>query len=143
VDKAVALISEPDWAMRELMKRALRDAGFETLDSGSFVEFDLKLRSRSLRTASCALLVLADVLSSRSQPAISALAELRAADELLEPQVMLTREFGSDQQEPPRDLGGCTIAAVLDKPFDLALFQAIAYRYRTSSAPSEGAGAHQ
>ncbi|HEX2678980.1 MAG TPA: hypothetical protein VHM19_20160, partial [Polyangiales bacterium] len=78
------------------MKRALRDAGFETLDSGSFVEFDLKLRSRSLRTASRALLVLADVLSSRSQSSISALAELRAAEDRLQPQVVLTREFGSD-----------------------------------------------
>lgn len=143
MDKAVALISEPDWALRELMKRALRDAGFETLDSGSFVEFDLKLRSRSLRTASRALLVLADVLSSRSQPAISALAELRAADDLLQPQVVLTREFGSDSLEPPRALGGCTVAAVLEKPFDFSLFQAIAYRCRTSSPAGESAGAPQ
>lgn len=141
MDKAVALISEPDWAMRELMKRALQDAGFETLDSSSFVEFALKLRSRSLRTAPRALLVLADVLSSRSQSAIFALAEVRAADALLEPQVVLTREFGSDQQEPPRDLGGCTVAAVLEKPFDFSLFQAIAYRCRTSSPPSESVGA--
>lgn len=138
MDTAVALISEPDWAMRELMKRALSEAGFETLDSSTFVEFDLKLRSRRLRSAPRALLVLSDVMSSRSQPALSALSALRVAEELVEAQVVLTREFGSPSREAPQNLGGCTVAAVLEKPFDLTLFQAIAYRCRTSVATEEG-----
>lgn len=123
--------------MRELMKRALSEAGFETLDSASFVEFDLKLRSRRLRTAPRALLVMADVLSTRSEPSLSALAALRVAEELVEPQVVLTREFGTPSQETPRDLGGCTVAAILEKPFDLGLFQAIAYRCRTSEEAAQ------
>lgn len=141
MDTAVALISEPDWALRELMKRALSEAGFETLDSSNFVEFDLKLRSRRLRTAPRALLVLSDVMSSRSQPSLSALSTLRAEGELVQPQVVLTREFGSPSREAPRDLGGCAVAAVLEKPFDFVLFQAIAYRYRTGSVTEEGGAA--
>ncbi len=143
MDKAVALISEPDWAMRELMRRALEDAGFETLDSSSFVEFGLKLQSRRLRTAPRALLVLADTMSSRSQPVISALAAQRVAGDLQEPELLLTREFGSTAQDAPRDIGGCRVAAVLEKPFDFSLFQAIAYRCRTSSSAAHGTEAAQ
>ncbi|MDF3064649.1 MAG: hypothetical protein K0R38_250 [Polyangiaceae bacterium] len=127
--------------MRDLMKRALSEAGFATLDSSSFVELDLKLRSRLLRTAPRALLVLADVMSSRCQPSLAALAALRLEDELDEAQVVLTREFGSASSDAPRDLGGCTVAAVLEKPFDLTLFQAIAYRCRTASALDARQGA--
>lgn len=127
--------------MRDLMKRALSEAGFATLDSSSFVELDLKLRSRLLRTAPRALLVLADVMSARCQPSLAALAALRLEDELQEAQVVLTREFGSAPRDAPRDLGGCTVAAVLEKPFDLTLFQAIAYRCRTASALDARQGA--
>ncbi|RYZ02021.1 MAG: hypothetical protein EOO73_33405 [Myxococcales bacterium] len=143
MDTAVALISEPDWAMRELMKRALTEAGFETLDSASPLELELKLRSPRLRTAPRALLVLADALCSRSQTALAALAALRAESELGEPQVLLTREFGTSPAEAPRDLGGCTVAAVLEKPFDFSLFQAIAYRCRTHTDSGEAGGLGQ
>lgn len=137
----MALISEADLAMRELMKRALAEVGFETLDSSSFVELDLKLRSHRLRDASSALLVLGDVMSSRSQPALAALAALRAGSALREPQVVLTREFGALSREAPRELGGCKVAAVLEKPFDFTLLQAIASRCCTSAAPQELGGA--
>jgi hypothetical protein len=134
VNTAVALISEPDWAMRELMKGALAEAGFETLDSSSLMEFDLKLQSSLLRSAPRALLVMADVTCSRSQPALAQLAALRLAGELLEPQVVLTREFGTPAGLSPHELGGCPVAAVLEKPFDLWVFQEIAFRCRTCGA---------
>jgi hypothetical protein len=119
------------------MSRALSEAGFETLETATPLELDLKLRSRRVRSAPRALVVLANILSSRSRPALSALANLRVEEGLLEPQVVLTREFGSASQDMPGELGGCPVAAVLEKPFDLGVLQAIAFRCRTG-APRRG-----
>ena len=137
---AVALISEPDEAMRELMTRALSEAGFETLETSTPLDLDLKLRSRRLRTAPHALVVLADILSSRYRPVLAALAKLRVEGELLEPQLVLTREFGTLCRDVPRELGGCAVSAVLEKPFDFAQLQAIAFRCRTGVSSDERRG---
>lgn len=122
------------------MTRALAEAGFETLETTTPLELDLKLRSRRLRTAPRALVVLADILSSGSRPALSTLAKLRAEEDLLGPQLVLTREFGSPARDMPAELGGCIVAAVLEKPFDLALLQAIAFRCRTGARSDERRG---
>jgi DNA-binding response OmpR family regulator len=141
VHPAVALVSEADWALRQLIQGALGEAGFETLDSASFVEFDLKLRSRRFRQAPHALLVLADVMSSRWQPALESLGALRVESGLSQPHVVLTREFGVPTREALPELGGCTVAAVLEKPFDFGLLQAIAIRCRTSGCTALGGAA--
>ncbi len=133
VERAVALVFEADWALRELLKRTLREAGFEVLESSTFVEFDLRLRLRALRAAGRALLVLGDVIATRSEPSIRALAAQRVEDGLGRPQLVVTREMGALPGEGYEQLGDCNVIATLEKPFDLSLLQAMAFRFRTAS----------
>lgn len=54
--------------------------------------------------------------------------------ERLLPQVLMTCEFGTIKSCPRPEFSDCTSVGLLEKPFDFALLQGIAYRCRTTPA---------
>lgn len=131
---AVALVADSNWAMRELMRRTIEGAGFMVLESGNAQQFEVALRTSLFVTAPRALLVVSASLIEKARNVLSTLGRQRAASGLSLPHVILTCEFGALADAPRGDLSGCIQAGTLEKPFDFALLQGIAYRCRTLQA---------
>lgn len=131
---AVALVADSNWAMRELMRRTIEGAGFMVLESGTAQQLEVALRTSLFATAPRALLVVSASLLDKARDALSTLGKQRAALEFSPPHVILTCEFGALAETPRCDLSGCIPAGMLEKPFDFALLQGIAYRCRTFPA---------
>lgn len=134
VQQAVALVADSNWAMRELMRRTIQGAGFMVLESANAPQLEVALRMRLLATAPRALLVVSATLLDEARDVLLSLSKQRASTGFSLPHVILTCEFGALAETPRGDLSGCIPAGMLEKPFDFALLQGIAYRCRTFPA---------
>jgi hypothetical protein len=131
VQQAVALVADSDWAMRALMRRTIESAGFVVMESADRSQVDAALRARLVLTAHSALLVVSSLLVESASGAISTLAKERAIVGCAFPHLLFTCEFGALAEAPRPDLFECIPAGILEKPFDFAVLQGIAYRCRT------------
>jgi hypothetical protein len=120
--------------MRELMRRTIEDAGFMVLESENAQQLEIALRTSLFATVPRALLVISASLIDKARDGLLTLGKQRAALAFSPPHLILTYEFGALAEEPRSDPSGCIPAATLEKPFDLALLQGIAYRCRTFPA---------
>jgi hypothetical protein len=132
--QALALVVDSNWAMRELMRRTIEGAGFIVIESGNAQQLEVALRTSLLVTAPRALLVISASLIDKAHDSVLTLGKQRAALAFAPPHLILTYEFGALAEGPRSDLSGCIPAGTLEKPFDLALLQGIAYRCRTFPA---------
>jgi hypothetical protein len=128
VSNSVALLAEPDRALRDLMQRTLVAAGYEVFETSNVPQVEVGLRVRAVYRAKNLLYVLAARLAAACAPAISAAALERANLGLPEAQLILTFELGT--VAPPPVLARCVPRAVLEKPFDLHELQALAFECR-------------
>lgn len=134
---AVALVADSNWAMRELMRRTIEAAGFMVLEGAQASQLEVMLRTALFVTAPRALLVVSAALIDDAREVVSSLGRERAAAGFPPAHLVLTCEFGALNETPRGELAGCTLAGTLEKPFDFALLQGIAYRCRTSVAGVE------
>ena len=139
MSNSVALVAEPDRALRELMQRALTAAGYEVFESSNVLQLEVGLRVRTVYRAKNLLYVLASRLVTRCLPAISAASLERAQLSLPEAQLILTCEFGTPTTAP--NIPHCRARGVLEKPFDLYELQAIAFECRDFLCEMEANGA--
>jgi DNA-binding NtrC family response regulator len=128
VSNSVALLAEPDRALRHLMYGALTAAGYEVFESSNVAQVEVALRVRAVYRAKNLLCVLASKLAADCAPGISAAALERAQWGLPEAQVILTCEFGTLPMAP--HITRCQVRGVLEKPFDLYELQALAFECR-------------
>jgi hypothetical protein len=128
VSNTVALLAEPDQALRDLMRRTLAGAGYEVIESSNGAQLEAALRIPTVCRARNLLYVLASRLATDRAPAISAATLERADSGLPEAQLILTYEFGAPKADP--DLPGRLTRGVLEKPFDLYELQAMAFECR-------------
>lgn len=128
MSNSVALLAEPDRALRDLMQRALAGAGYEVFGSSNVLQVEVGLRVRPVYRARNLLYVLASRLAADCAPAISAASLERAQLGLPEPQLVLTYEFGTLTSGP--EIARCAARGILEKPFDLYELQAIAFECR-------------
>jgi hypothetical protein len=117
--------------MRELMRRTIEGAGFMVLESGNAQQLEVALRTSLFVTAPRALLVISESLIDQARDGLLTLGKQRAVLAFSPPHLILTYEFGALAEGSQSDLSGCITAGTLEKPFDLALLQGIAYRCRT------------
>lgn len=134
VHDPLALIADPDWAMRELMRRTLEQVGYAVVQSSNSLELDAALRARAGRSTPCVLLVVSGTLALASREVIDALADHRVEAGLPPPYVLLTCEFGTLNTCIRPELPRCVAVGLLEKPFDFGLLQGIAYRCRTAGS---------
>jgi hypothetical protein len=128
VSNSVALLAEPDRALRDLMQRALAGAGYEVFASADALQVEIDLRVRPVNEARNLLYVLTSGLAADCAPAIAVAALQRAQNGLPEPQLLLTNEFGTLTSGP--EIAHCIGRGFLEKPFDLYELQAIAFECR-------------
>src|SRR5262245_44173738 len=120
------------------MQRALEEAGFAVLHSANPLQLEVTLRASSFAYAQQALVVAATTIALPCAYAASALGRQRLRSDLPWLRLLLTCEFGAVVRVPP-ELPYCIAVGLLEKPFDLALLQGIAYRCRTTiEGPSLG-----
>jgi hypothetical protein len=135
VPQAVALIADSDWGMRALMRRALQGTGFIVPEGASTSQVDVALQNPMVVAAPRVLLVVSATLLSKANGVLATLVQQRTSLEQVLPYVILTCEFGALGETPELDFCGCISAGILEKPFDFALLQGIAYRCRTRPVP--------
>ena len=133
----LALVADPDWAMRELMLRTVERAGYSVLECASSLHLNAALRTRASRSASCVFLVTSAAIALGSGDLLSDLGKERRSTGRLLPQVLVTCEFGTIKSCPRPEFSDCVSVGLLEKPFDFTLLQGIAYRCRTT--PEKGA----
>ena len=132
--EALALVADPDWAMRELMRRTLEHVGFSVLECSSSLDLNAGLRTRASRAAACVFLVTSSAIVLGSGDLLSALGKERGSTGRSLPQVLVTCEFGTLKSCPRPEFSECVSVGLLEKPFDFSLLQGIAYRCRTTPA---------
>lgn len=133
VQQALALVAEPDRAMRELMRGTIERAGFVVLEVAALHHLDVLLRTRVAAIAPRVVLVaLADMVAA-CPLAVTKWVDHRVALRRPSPCVVLTCEFGTPRDAPSPDLNGCVSLGILERPFDLVRLQGMAYRARTLS----------
>lgn len=128
MSNSVALLAEPDRALRDLMQKTLTAAGYEVFESANVLQVEMGLRIRTVHRARNLLYVFASRLAARCVPTISATSLERAHLGLAEAQLILTCEFGTLTTAP--DIARCLTRGVLEKPFDLYELQALAFECR-------------
>jgi hypothetical protein len=131
VQAAVALIADADWGMRALMRRAVQTAGFVVLEGASNAQLEVALQNPMIVTAPRALMVVSATLMAGAGRVLATLVQQRTSSRQVLPYLILTCEFGALGETPELDFGGCISAGILEKPFDFALLQGLAYRCRT------------
>lgn len=124
-------MAETDAGLRDLMQRTIEAAGFDVLHSANPLQLEVTLRASSFAGAHQALVVAATSLSLPCAHAISTLGRERLRADLPWLRVLLTCEFGAAAAVPP-ELPYCVAVGLLEKPFDLAILQGMAYRCRTT-----------
>jgi CheY-like chemotaxis protein len=132
VHEPLALVADPDWAMRELMLRTVEQAGYSVLECASSLHLNAALRTRASRTASSVFLVTSAAIASGSAELLSILGKERSGTGRSLPQVLVTCEFGTLKSAPRPEFSDCVSVGLLEKPFDFSLLQGIAYRCRTT-----------
>jgi hypothetical protein len=138
VPNSVALLAEPDRALRELMQRALTATGYEVFQCASIPDVEMAVRVRAVHRARNLLYVLASSLASDTASAISATSLERAHLSLPPAQLILTCDFGALRAVP--DIPQCLARGVLEKPFDLYELQALAFECRDFLCESGASG---
>jgi hypothetical protein len=133
MQQAVALIGEPDPALRDLMRRALESADYAVFASASAAQLDAALRTRRVTQTPRALLVVSKAMFEACSGVVVAFTRWRTALGRPAPHVLLICEFGTLRNSSRPDLGECLSAGMLEKPFDLTLLRRIALRCRMSS----------
>ena len=130
----LALVADPDWAMRELMRRTLDQAGYSVIECSSSLQLDAALRTRASRCTSCVLVVTSGAIALASRELVSSLGKERASMGRQLPHVLVTCEFGTIKTCARPEFTDCVSVGLLEKPFDFGLLQGIAYRCRTTLA---------
>jgi hypothetical protein len=130
VSNSVAILAEPDRALRDLMQRTLADAGYEVIESSNFLQLEGALRAPQLLAARNVLLVIGARLATQCDLAIAAVMRERVHVRLPRAQVILTYEFGTLAALPPPAVAPCVPRGALEKPFDLYELQAMAFECR-------------
>jgi hypothetical protein len=139
VPNSVALVAEPDRALRDLMRRTLSAAGYEVFESSNIMQLEAGLRVRAVYRARNLLYVLASEVAAECAAAISAASRERARLSLAEVQLILTCEFG--RLTSVSNIPHCSLRGVLEKTFDLYELQAMAFECRDFLCESETNGA--
>jgi hypothetical protein len=129
--QALAVVAEPDSALRELIRRTIEGAGFVVLEVATQQHLDVVLRTRAAAVAPRVMLILPTTMVASCSPAVADWVAQRATYRCAPPCLLLTCEFGTLTEVPSPELDGCVSAGVLEKPFDFALLQGVAYRFRT------------
>jgi hypothetical protein len=137
VSNSVALLAEPDPALRELMQRTLTDAGYEVVESSNVMQLELGLRAQPVFGARNVLLVIGARLATQCGLVIAAVMLERAHMGLAEAQLILTYEFGTLPTRPPPPIRPCVPRGALEKPFDLYELQAMAFECRNFLSEAE------
>lgn len=122
---SVALLAEPDRALRNLMHHALVGAGFEVVTSSAAVQVAATLRL--VRLAPTLLCVLTEQLATSCEALLLVTAAERAQEGLPDASLILTRELGALST---LHIGSWITRGVLEKPFDLFELQAMAFESR-------------
>jgi hypothetical protein len=130
VSNSVALLAEPDRALRDLMRRTLAAAGYEVFESSNVLQLEVALRVRPVFGARNVLFVFGARLATDCALSISAATRERSRVGLPQAQLILTYEFGSLATLPPPGIAPCLARGVLEKPFDLYELQAMAFQCR-------------
>ena len=136
---ARALITERDNALRELMLDVLRKAEYDVRECSTALDLELELRSLYL-AADCVLFVLNADVAAACLGELSLVASARSSAGLARAQVIYTCEFGALRQPP--DLGGCDLAGLFEKPFDLDELGRVARACRAPFVPRWAASLH-
>jgi hypothetical protein len=141
VSQFVALIAEPDRALRDLMRRTLMVAGYQVFESSNVLQLEIGLRALSVFVAPNLLFVLGAQLAKPCVASISSAARERGRVGLAPPQLVLTYEFGNLATSPDLDLAPCLPRGSLEKPFDLYDLQTLAVECRLFQAALGANGA--
>lgn len=135
MQQALALVGESDRALRELMRRALEEAGYSVAESESAAQLEVALRTETAIDAPKALLVVSTAMFQACSGCVVTLTQWRAARGHPAVFVLLTCEFGTLEDSSLPNFGACSSAGILEKPFDLALLQRIASGCRALGQP--------
>jgi hypothetical protein len=133
--------------MRTLMRKSIESVGYMVFESTNALQLNVALCTRQITTAPQILLVVATSLvegqNERIAESVRSVSQRRAAACLPAPRVVLTIEFGALDDAHRFDFPPYLSAAVLEKPFDLAILEGIASHCRMSPAVSglESSGA--
>jgi DNA-binding response OmpR family regulator len=141
VFNCVALLAEPDRALRSLMSRTLTAAGYVVAESSNELQLEAGLRVEPFLRARYALLVLAAQLATHSARHISTASRERVRAGLPHARVILTCEMGALAALRQPELALCLWMGVLEKPFDLHELRSIALECRHSSTTAKPGGA--
>jgi CheY-like chemotaxis protein len=128
VFNCVALLAEPDRALRSLMSRMLTATGYVVAESSNELQLEAGLRVQPFLGARNALLVLALHLATRSARHISTASRERVRAGLPHAHVILTCEMGTLATLRLPDLAACVSVGVLEKPFDLHELRALSLK---------------
>lgn len=134
VSEQLAVVAEPDWAMRELIRFTLEPIGFSILECSSSTQLSSVLRAEASRSALCVFVVATGAIASDSRAPLATLGKERAAMARTLPFVLTTCEFGTLESYSRPKLVDCVPVGLLEKPFDFALLHGIAERCRGSPA---------
>ena len=119
MSKAIALVAEPDHALRHLMRRVLLRSGYDVFEIANALQLEICLRAIPLLVAPSVFFVLGAKLAAHTAHRISDAASKRSRLGLPDIQVVLTHEPGGLASAPRLALSACRAAGVLEKPFDL------------------------
>ena len=131
VKQALAIVAEPDWALRELIRRTIEGAGFVVLEVATPQHLEVVLHARAAAAAPRVMLIVPATMVASCSPAVADWVAQRATYRCAPPCLLVTCEFGTLNEVPRPELDGCVSAGVLEEPFDFALLQGMAYRFRT------------
>jgi hypothetical protein len=130
VSNSVALLAEPDRALRDLMRQTLADAGYQVVESTNVLQLEVGLRVQPVLGARNVLLVIGARLATQCAVALAAVMLERAHAGLPRAHLILTYEFGTLATLPAPAIAPCVPRGALEKPFDLYELQALAFECR-------------
>lgn len=115
-----AVLAERDPALRQLMLGVLKDAEYEVRECFDSLQLRVELGTAFVSKAEAALLVTSVDLAAQCVDQLSQVLWARLRAGLGYTPVIFTCEFGALKQAPI--LGGCAVAGLFEKPFDLDEF---------------------
>ncbi len=130
----LALLAERDAALRDLMRQAVRRAGYDVLECSNPLQLKVELRSSSVVEARGLLVILSTDLASQCAGELTTLLRARSHAGLAAVHAAFTCEFGAPQQPPA--VGGYELVGVLEKPFELGELERIARGCHALSRPT-------
>jgi hypothetical protein len=115
----IAVVAEPDHALRALVVRVLRDAGYQIIEALDAHELAVALWTRPWLDAPAPLAVMSVALATLCAGALTVAAGQRARAGATQIRVILTYEMGTLATVAKPSLGPCEPLAIFEKPFDL------------------------